>query len=814
MMRSFVRRLSAWPVYRWVLLMVGVYLAIALAGTWANYVDLHISVRQDNIIDLSINQQALASTIHSNKPFPFYEAEDCGGTGRCSLLLVHPVFFAYLIAIPYALWPSALTLFTIQDLALALAALPLFAIARNVTRSNRLALLAAGAYLAWWPAFTAIFSFHWEAFIPLELFLLFWLWLTRRYWYAVPVVMLAYITLEVTTVLIFFVGIFFLLDWFPSVLRYLWTEARYLATKKSPESAARLRIALARVRRELLKPAVVRASLALLLGSFLAYVLLHEFVTNGGGLFGLPGLPAKYSLSLAQPEHDTVFTYAQLSTNWPTKLAFWLVIYGSLAMVPFLAPRTLVLSVPWVVFSVVSAAGYYHMGNHYAFVTAAVVFIGFVYGVSQLKSWAEGSREGGRRYFIGRRGASPETTQNPNATVSGAPTSDAVAPRSEPWAEEGPTSGTHSIERTDGASPTEAVGEPPAALGRATSGSSIESPGLVAGPNPDRRRQRRRRAVVISVLALVIAFNLFLNPFNPLSVGVVADLGQSFTPESALSLNGFDDSSYLRLELLASMIPPNAVVGVSPDIYSFVANDPYAYPFSSPMVLSYLPFNATNGTQYVLYSYFSGHVPTFLAAEIYDSTDFGVRAWIPTTYIGGIWLLQRGYSGPTQVLGSGSLVTEGNFTANHGLVPGPSGVVEKNSTSPSGFVIGSEVNSTNHSRRVGGRVFTGPDVTLPAGTFEVGLSLSGWAIQPPPKVGGSTPVVSLQMSGKWSGWQEANFTNISLPLSWFHTGNWTTLEFKLELPYPLASFVITGVDQRPWFDLQVSYLSVIPVSDP
>ena len=95
-------------------------------------------------------------------------------------------------------WPSPFTLFAIQDLALALAALPLFAIARIVTQSNRLSVAIAGVYLVWLPAFTGIFSFHWEAFIPLEFFLIFWLWLTHRYRWAIPVVLVAFVTLEVT----------------------------------------------------------------------------------------------------------------------------------------------------------------------------------------------------------------------------------------------------------------------------------------------------------------------------------------------------------------------------------------------------------------------------------------------------------------------------------------------------------------------------------------------------------------------------------------------------------------------------------------
>ena len=198
--------------YRWVCLMLAGYFVAALAGTWINFLDFHLN--GIGYYDLSINQQALSSTIHSNQPYPFYEATNCGRDGRCSFLLVHPVFLAYAMTGPYALWPSPFTLFAIQDLALALAALPLFAIARIVTQSNRLSVAIAGVYLVWLPAFTGIFSFHWEAFIPLEFFLIFWLWLTHRYRWAIPVVLVACVTLEVMPVLLFFLAVYFLLPWF------------------------------------------------------------------------------------------------------------------------------------------------------------------------------------------------------------------------------------------------------------------------------------------------------------------------------------------------------------------------------------------------------------------------------------------------------------------------------------------------------------------------------------------------------------------------------------------------------------------------
>jgi len=750
-MRRIVRSIIAWPSYRWVLLFLGVYFVIALAGTWANFVDLHLNVRQDNIIDLSINQQALSSTIHGNQPYPFYEAQDCGGSGRCSFLLVHPVFFAYLVAGPYALDPSALTLFALQDAALALAALPLFMVARAVTSSDRLGLLVAAAYLVWWPAFTAIFSFHWEAFIPLELFTIFWLWLSHRFWLAVPVVLLSYVTLEVMSVLIFLVALFFLWDWFGLVLNYARAELHYLLVTKGPADAARMRIALARARNGLLKPRAVRASLLLLLGSGLAYLALHEFVTQGGGHFGLPALPTKYAIPVYRPVYEAGFTVKNFTSNLSLKVAYWIVIFGTLAVIPLLAVRTWVLSLPWVLFSMLSAPGYYQMGTHYVFVTAAVVFLGFVYGVAWLQK---------RVRQLDERRSGPARVARPTRP-----------------ADTNPTSG----------------GNPPPSL----------------GSTPRGPRSRRGGTAFVVTLVLVITFNLFLNPFNPGSVGTVSALGQSYVSENALSLDGFNDTSYLQMERLASLIPGGAPVAVASRLYTFVANDPYAYPltpaFQGGVGLQNLPFNPGQSPQYVILTTTGVDLPSFLAATVYDGTvgpyHFGVEAWIPTSYLGAIWLLESNFTGVTQVLGGASLTLGGNFTGHHGLVSRSAGRVV-----PSSGAIEDAPNGSAGLRKVG-PVFLGPGVSLTEGSYLVSVDLNGtWASSAQFNTS-STPVLSLDLSGNRADLQPW-YLNASVDLGSFASAAPFSFPISFDVPFPLTGFEVTGTNLYPWLEFQVNSVLV------
>jgi len=754
--------------------MLTAYFVVAVAGTWINFLELHLT--GFGYYDLSINQQALSSTINSNHPYPFYEAINCGRDGRCSFLLVHPVFLAYGMTVPYAIWPTPLTLFAIQDLVLALAALPLYAIAQIATNSQRLSLAIAGVYLVWLPAFTGIFSFHWEAFIPLEFFLIFWLWLTERYRYAIPVVIIAYITLEVMPILLLFLAVFFLLPWVRPLARLLRRELPRFGHGHVPFTAP-ARAIVAQIRTGLRSRRRLRVSAYLLLGSLAAYLLLHGFVTNGGVLLGLPTLPAKYVIPVTRPVYAAQFTLGNLLKAGRAKLVFWLVIFGTLGMVPLLAPRTLVLIAPWIGLSVCATSGYYRMGDQYAFITASLIFIGFIYGAARLKRWSETVPSGVKK-------------------------------------EEPPTPGTERLYRR-----TRRLLEELQELGAGT-GSATPAPGAPSAASVDRwwrRRRRVARASLTVILVGVVAFNLFLNPLNPLAAPLKND--RPFVSQSALGFSGpLNTTGYERLERVVSIIPKGDIVAVSPMLFPFVANNPYAYPLLSRLDYP-LPFN-TAATQYVLLLVRGGSnfPPVYVAVTpngtvslrqaIYNPTYFGVRAWIPTTPIGGVLLFQRGFNGTTEVLGSPPPpFLEGNFTAVNGLVPDRAGHVAPNSTSQAGWVIETTRGPSTPAMTELGPVFSGPGVTLLQGTYEVNVALRGW-------VNGTdtdpdAPVVTLA----YSGFQvRLNATYLYAPA--LNSTTWTTFTFNFTVTYPIFDFSVAGSVRHPWYTFQVGYVSIVRVDEP
>ncbi len=732
MKTGLLQYLRGWPAQRWLFLLVGAYFVVALGGTWINFVDLHLA--NLGIYDLSISQQALASTAHGGIPFPFYEATNCGRNARCSFLLVHPALAAYLVAVPYGLFASPYTLFALQDLALGLAALPLFALARKATASGGLALLTAGAYLIWVPAFSGVFSFHWESFVPLELFLTFWLWTNQRYWTALPLILISFVTIEVVPVLLFFLALYFLSPWLRPGLRLLSLSFRsWLREDRGRQFRRELRALAWRV----LRSRAVLASLALLVGSAAAYVLLHEFVTRGGWVLGLPPLPAEFAIPLTQPVHAASFTAANLLTAWPSKLLFWLTMLLTLGLIPLLAPRTWILSAPWVLFSLFATGGYYVIGNQYGFISAAVLFIGFAYGLGRLARWAgdpsvrrqpdPGEPEGGRSHL-------PHRHRPPRA-----------GPRPVGW------------------------------------------------------------ALLAALLTGVLVVNLLLNPLNPLAQGLKTS--PPFLPKGSLALDsGYHPGGYQDLERLVALMGPNAVVASSLDLFTFVANDPYAYPLVAGMNFSNLPFDTPVDTQYVLLTPEGPTVlPSFLTKALYDPASFGVRAWVPGTSLGGILLFERGYPGPVETIGTAPLYSGGAYAAGSGVEPGSAGTVAQNRSSPTGEVIRSRPLPSDPALSTTGRVWVGPATMLTAGAYQVQVALEGSLSSSAVPEPARTHVAVLRLHGF-----EDLILQAPVELGAFSSGPLTLLTFDMVLPFPVLQFEVIGTLSVPWLSLQLDYLTITP----
>jgi uncharacterized membrane protein len=336
--------------------------------------------------DLGIYQQALWSTAHGR---PFWETLDAETGGFGSLLQVHSVFLLYLLVPIYSVAPSEFTLFVVQGLIVTAAAIPLYLLARDVTSSPRWALVAGVVYLAWTPTLAAnLYDFHAEAFLPLEIFTVVLLFERRRWGWGLLAATVGCLTFEFAAVLLFFVGVFFALP-APGFVTRCFVRLGRRGGGNGPNADW-----APAFRRYLADPKVLAAG-ALLLLSALAYGLLlvvrHDLLSPWLGISPFPSSTAPYLIGSTPAQLQ--LGLANLGDGFETKLAYWVLLLALLGLIPLLAPRALVLSIPWFAFTMLSAGtGYVTLGYQYGFIAGSSLLVAFAYGLVPVSQWY-GARE-------------------------------------------------------------------------------------------------------------------------------------------------------------------------------------------------------------------------------------------------------------------------------------------------------------------------------------------------------------------------------------------------------------------------------------
>lgn len=757
--RTWLAKLLGWPTFNWVCLFAALFFAATFfAASWQY---LHLAV-VNYLYDLVINQQALSSTALGSKPYVFYEAINCGRHGQCSFLLVHQAFVAYPATFLYEVAPTPFTLFALQSLALCLAALPLYLLAIDVLHSRRWSLVVAGTYLVWMPLFMMAThdSFHWEAFLPLEMITIFWLWNRQRYLAALPVVLLAFVTEEVTPVLSFFVGLYFACPWLVKGIRTFW-NAITVPSAGTPGTPSRIRLWFRSIRTALHVPEV-NASLMLMAGSIAAYVLLRLFEQYGGSFLGVPQALPGYVLGVGSPNRSFVLTLAALSFQWTAKVWYWIVVLLTLGFVPIFAPRSLILVLPWVLLTSFNVTpGFWNFGNQYPTIPAAALLIGFTMGLGQLLEWA--SARAARRSSASSSPNNPRGGVSRDARVSAAPT------------------------RRRWTLSSRLAHRPPTAV----------------------------LALSIATGA-VIGGNLVLNPLSPVGSSIVPTFGPPFPPIYGLeSKSSQNDQALLQL---VSLVPKNAVVAAPLPVYTLVADDPYAYPLTHwsnpPMNLSLLPDNESARVQFVVLPYDTPNDEIYPALwnTLYDRSDFGVRGCISDSVVGGVELFERNYTGQPEVFGPAGPLCPNYFAGGTGLTPGPNSTLQVNASSPTGVDIRSEP-CVNNSTVVNTVVFSGPALTLPAGKYEFTVVLNAIACLQEKYPSDST-LLSVNVAGNGSSGPESNITtsliNLRQALS-SACGSWQCGVGRFSLTSAMTSLSMVGTVELKEFVVQVACIVIQPV---
>ena len=708
-LRSRVRsRLGRVPPIYWVVLALVAYAAIAFTFSWLRALNFGLTTWDDGIY-----QQALWSTAHGR---PFWETPDYETGGFSSLLQVHSVFLLYLVVPLYAAFPSPWTLLALQAAVVAIAAVPLYLLARDLTGSGHWGMLAALAYLVWTPTLGAnLYDFHAEAFLPLEVFTVVLLWNRGRYAWGFVATAIACLTFELAPILLFFVGVLFLL---PSSA----TWAHWWALLRAGRPRAR---AFRQVLSEAVQKLASRRGmccLGLLLATAAAYELLvlvrQDYLSAWLGIGAYPAHAFGYVAGTTPAGLQLSASY--LAYSFGTKIESWLVFLALLGFVPLFAPRTLVLSIPWLVFSFfIGDANYVAFGYQYGFIVGSGLLVGFAFGLVPIAHWVDGRRPADRR----------------------------PAPRAE-----------------------------------------IEA--WVASVDARSSRRVRRRAIVLCGIAVVVALNLALSPTDPLleNAPYGAAYSFSFTPAP-----GFG-----AVERLVTLLPANAEVLATTDLFPFVANDVNAYSFiyatnQNPL----LPFNVTSEPPYVLISWSQSYLlPTWIESTVYNPGVYGVLGIVWSTPDGAVVLFELHYHGPAtsfdlppSVVGTyygGSPPASGPYSG--AIYPGGSGSLETLPSSPGGAAV---VATPGEEGLVG----SGPGVDLPVGNYSIRVLVSAWAWDPATPPPGAEPVLTVD-SNVWPqpDWFDRTYTYGELEngTSEGGPGPWTTIEFNVTVVEPSLGFEVRG----------------------
>jgi uncharacterized membrane protein len=147
------------------------------------------------------------------------------------------------------------------------------------------------------------------------------------------------------------------------------------------------------------------------------------------------------------------------------------------------------------------------------------------------------------------------------------------------------------------------------------------------------------------VLILLVLFNLVIGPLDPLNEEKTVDSGYAFS----YSLN----PEYQDLVKMKSLIPKNASMITSDNLFPYVAYDPNAFSFywNTPANLSFFIYDNLSlnfSFSYVLIDKSQvSYIPNNVLIHI--RKDYGLESIIYTalSYPGDICLYKKGYNGPT-----------------------------------------------------------------------------------------------------------------------------------------------------------------------
>jgi uncharacterized membrane protein len=314
--------------------------------------------------DLGIIDQSLWTTLNSGKLF-YSTLEVPYGNPIGSFLGVHFSPILFLILPVYAMFQSAETLLVLQSFILALAALPLYWLARDKLGNRMYALAFAASYLLA-PALHGVntFDFHLEIFTPVFTIFAFYYMDKDKPLKALPFVLLELATIEFAPLIVFFLALYFLL--------------KAIMKRLTAERGARLPI------KQLLFPAIL---LGVAIGSFF-FAQYAISVVNPLKTGSPSGRWDNWGSTMSEAVSNMLHNPAEAMTVMITPLEkplYVIFLFAPVLFLPMLEPLTLLLPLPWIVAALLTDyQPYYQPYYQYSAFIIGQIYIGAVLGFSVL----------------------------------------------------------------------------------------------------------------------------------------------------------------------------------------------------------------------------------------------------------------------------------------------------------------------------------------------------------------------------------------------------------------------------------------------
>lgn len=308
--------------------------------------------------DLGIYSQALYTTLFNGKFL--YETPDLYFTKSGSFFGVHftPIIFTSLPF--YYVYPRPETLLVFQSAVLALAAVPLYFLARFLVRDDNVIPVGLAALYLLNPYIHSVntFDFHMELFIPLFSMLALYFLETKKWKRFITFSILLAITMDVVIIITFFIGIY-------AVLRY---RTQFINLLKGKNILKEEKNAIA-------SSFFILVSSVLLL--FLAILTISYFgppplSSTGIGLFSKLGQNYSDILINIVKEPGRIIDSANYDGIY--KLTYLTSLFLPTFFLAFYSPRELILCVPWISIVILTTCNTLYQPN-YQFGAFIVPFI-------------------------------------------------------------------------------------------------------------------------------------------------------------------------------------------------------------------------------------------------------------------------------------------------------------------------------------------------------------------------------------------------------------------------------------------------------